>query len=85
MQNTEVVDLEELVSHERIQFTVSICGSHVMLTDGCVIHVYRLNPESDELLEFVSTIVCPRRVLAVSMDTSSRRFSVAILLVSKRT
>lgn len=83
MRNTAVVDLGELVLSERVQFTVSICGSHVMLSDGCVIHVYRLNPESEELLEFVSTVVCPRRVLAVSMDTSSKRFSVAILLVSE--
>lgn len=75
-----VVDLSELTSRATTQFTVSICGSYVMLSDGCVIHVYRLEPESDRLLAFVTTIVCPRRVLAVSMDTSNKRFSVAILL-----
>ncbi|KAI9812508.1 MAG: hypothetical protein M1832_000402 [Thelocarpon impressellum] len=71
-------------------FTVSVCGNYLMALDGCKIYVYQLrnvdgarNPRRPEIDEFpwpVTRIVCPREVLAVSMDTSSQRYAVAILL-----
>lgn len=80
LRNCAVVDLSELTATGCGHFTVSICGSHVMVCEGCAINIYRLQGK-DTLMEFVASIVCPRRVLAVSMDTSSRRYSVAVLLV----
>lgn len=81
VRQVATVDMTEMVNASHVVFTWSMCGKYVMLSDGCVIHVFRLEPEP-ELVKFIASIVCPRRVLAVSMDTSSRRFSVAILLVS---
>lgn len=78
----ELLDLSEIAARASIHFTVSTCGSHAMLCEGCVVYIYRLQPSTGELLDFVTSIVCPKRVLAVSMDTSSRRYSIAILMVS---
>lgn len=69
-----------------LHFTTSVCGKLVLIADGCVIYVYSLSG-NDSLtathgghLEPMTSIICPRRVLAVSMDTSSQRFAVAALL-----
>jgi len=73
-----------------LQFTVSLCGKFLLVAEGCVIYVYQLC-ETDRRgstptfthggsLEYFTSIVCPKKVLAVSMDTSSRRFAVATLL-----
>lgn len=81
LRELAVLDMSGVTARESVHFTVSVCGSHAMLCEGCAVYVYRLHPGAGELMEFVVCIVCPRRVLAVSMDTSSRRYSVAILLV----
>ncbi|KAI9674451.1 MAG: hypothetical protein M1817_001789 [Caeruleum heppii] len=70
--------------------TISACGSFLMLTDGCVVYVYRMGDDGLPLeksgvaekarLTPLTSIVCPRKIIAVSMDTSSQRFSVAVLL-----
>ena len=69
-----------------LHFTVSVCGKFALVADGCVIYVYCLsNDRAPEItyggwLEPLTSIICPRRVLAISMDTSSNRFAVAALL-----
>lgn len=82
LQKTAIIDLSDLAATTTIHFTVSICGSYALLSEGCVVYVYRLQATTKGRIEFVASVVCPRRVLAVSMDTSSRRFAIAILLVS---
>jgi hypothetical protein len=82
LRNVAVLDMSEVTPTKNTHFTVSTCGTHALICEGCVVYVYRLKPADEELAEFVACVVCPRRVLAVSMDTSSRRYSVAILLVS---
>lgn len=81
LRNTVIIDMSELAATDMIHFTVSICGSYALLSEGCVVYVYRLRAMAETCIEFVASVVCPRRVLAVSMDTSSRRFAIAILLV----
>ncbi|TVY75732.1 hypothetical protein LSUE1_G005212 [Lachnellula suecica] len=71
-------------------FTVSCCGRFVMAANGCLVYVYELNrhqaaaDHSSDVhpgfLRPVTSIICPRRVLACSMDTSSHRYAIAILL-----
>jgi hypothetical protein len=60
-----------------------------MAANGCLIYIYELNKihSSDDgilsnpgSLRPVTSILCPRRVLACSMDTSSHRYAIAILL-----
>ena len=69
-----------------LHFTVSVCGKFVLVAEGCVIYVYRLSSLDQRQcpygghLEPLTSIICPRRVLAVSMDTSSQRYAVAALL-----
>lgn len=75
------LDFCDMAGSSNVQFTVSICGKHVMLLDGCVVYVYRLQPTCSTLIEFVASVLCPRRILAVSMDTSNKRYSIAVLMV----
>lgn len=82
LHKTAIIDMSNLAATSTIHFTVSICGSYALLSEGCVVYVYRLQATIASRIEFVASVVCPRRVLAVSMDTSSRRFAIAILLVS---
>ena len=61
-----------------------------MVANGCLVYLYELNRShkvagvetsvSPGALRPVTSIICPRRVLACSMDTSSNRYAVAILL-----
>ena len=63
-----------------VHFTASVCGHFVLVCDGTLVYVYQLK---DALVEYIATVSCPRRVLAVSMDTSAGRYSVATLLVGR--
>ena len=69
-----------------LHFTVSVCGKFVLVVEGCLIYIYRLSgPGSSAstyggFLEPLTSVICPKRVLTVSMDTSSRRYAVAALL-----
>lgn len=71
-----------------LQFTSSICGKYLLVTKDCTIYLYFLNheasgnyhPQSPKPVEALTYIVCPYRVIAVSMDTSSHRLAVAALL-----
>ena len=71
-------------------FTVSSCRKFLMAANGCLIYIYELNKTYSPLedgtstnsgsLRPVTSILCPRRVLACSMDTSSHRYAIAVLL-----
>lgn len=60
-----------------IVFTASICGQMLLVAKDTLIYVYRLQGTT---LQAVTIIICPRRVLALSMDPSSGRNAVAALL-----
>jgi hypothetical protein len=71
-------------------FTISSCSRFLMVANGCLVYLYELNRSqkitagesiiSAGALRPVTSIICPHRVLACSMDTSSNRYAVAILL-----
>ncbi|MCJ1391137.1 hypothetical protein MMC18_003999 [Xylographa bjoerkii] len=69
-----------------LHFTVSVCGKFVLVVEGCLIYIYRLyGPERSAsihvgFLQPFTSVICPKRVLAVSMDASSQRYAVAALL-----
>lgn len=58
-------------------FTVSVCGRFLLAAEGGLIYVYELIGNS---IRPLTSVICPRRVLAMSMDASSRRLAVAALL-----
>lgn len=71
-------------------FTMSSCSKFLMVSQGSIVYIYELNRshrtyrgddkvEGGALRPFTS-IICPRRVLACSMDTSSNRDAIAILM-----
>jgi hypothetical protein len=60
-------------------FTISGCGKFVLITRGRVVYVCELLSRKPGI-QPLTRIVCPRKVLGVSMDTSSKRYAVAILL-----
>lgn len=60
-------------------FTVSGCGKFVLITRGSAVYVCELLRRKPGI-QPVTRIICPRRVLGVSVDTSSTRYAVAILL-----
>lgn len=60
-------------------FTVSACGKYMMLNAGKDIFVYSIS-NSITSLHPVARLVANRRVLCVSMDTTSGRYSIAALL-----
>jgi hypothetical protein len=70
-------------------FTVSSCGRFLMAANGCLVYIYELNRSGSSNdssvyrqgnLRPVTSIICPGRVIACSMDTSSHRYAVAMLL-----
>lgn len=71
-------------------FMVSACSKFLMVAHGCIAFVYELNRshktgKADEEIKSgelrpITSIICPRRVLACSMDTSSNRDAIAILM-----
>ncbi|KAF2683493.1 hypothetical protein K458DRAFT_478370 [Lentithecium fluviatile CBS 122367] len=58
-------------------FTASICGQFLLVARDTLIYVYELR---GAVLVPVTSVVCPRRVLSVSMDVSSGRNAIAALL-----
>lgn len=69
-----------------IHCTVSACNKFVLITESCVIYIYSIQDSvrtvhrSGGHLSPLTTVICPHRVLAVSMDTTAQRFAVAALL-----
>lgn len=58
-------------------FTSSVCGRFVLVSCQIVIYVYDIR---NGTLQAATSIVCPRRIIAMSMDASSGRNAVAALL-----
>ena len=69
-----------------LHFTVSVCNKFLLVTEGCIIYIYSLRTnwlnknQPGGHLSPVTTVICPHRVLAVSMDTSLNRHAIAALL-----
>ncbi|KFZ00202.1 hypothetical protein V500_01127 [Pseudogymnoascus sp. VKM F-4518 (FW-2643)] len=68
-------------------FTVSACTKFLMVARGCIVFVYELNRShrtgkgvESGAIRPITSIICPRRVLGCSMDTSSNRDAIAILM-----
>ncbi|OBT70039.1 hypothetical protein VE03_00467 [Pseudogymnoascus sp. 23342-1-I1] len=71
-------------------FIVSACTKFLMVARGCMVFVYELNRSHktgqgvDDIesgaIRPITSIICPRRVLGCSMDTSSNRDAIAILM-----
>lgn len=88
------IDFTEIETHypgpdlASTTFTVSSCGRFLMAANGCLVYVYELNRSHmcggsavhPGLLRPITSVICPRRILACSMDTSSQRYAIAILL-----
>ncbi|KAL8817429.1 MAG: hypothetical protein Q9223_003729, partial [Gallowayella weberi] len=86
-----------LADHARCQdqppllhFTVSSCANFLLVLDGSIMSVYYLKDvlssgyEHGGHLEFLISIACPGLVLAVSMDTTEGRYSIAALLEDRK-
>ncbi|KIW01348.1 uncharacterized protein PV09_07120 [Verruconis gallopava] len=58
-------------------FTVSSCGNYVLVAEGGMIYVYEIFGDN---LHVLTRVICPRRVLAMSINASSRRFAIAAVL-----
>lgn len=71
-------------------FIVSACTKFLMVARGCMVFIYELNRSHrtgkgvDDIesgaIRPITSIICPRRVLGCSMDTSSNRDAIAILM-----
>ena len=68
-------------------FTPSACGQYLLVTVDCSIFVYTLNKKASYFdqadahgVGAITSVVCSRRVLAVSMNTTYGRLAVAALL-----
>lgn len=61
-------------------FTISGCGRFVLVSRVRMVYIYELGRASRSGFKPNTSIHCPRDVIGVSMDTSSRRYAVAILL-----
>ena len=69
------------------EFTVSVCQKYLLITNDSIIYIYSLRApngacshEYGGYIQPLTSVVCPSRILAVSMDTSSDRYAVAVLL-----
>ena len=60
-----------------LMFTSSICGKYLLVARDALIYIYGLK---DGLLQPLTSVICPRRVLAMSMNASAGRDAVAALL-----
>lgn len=85
VENTEI-DFSDLAHGHALQrgrasggliFTSSICGKYLLVAKDTLIYIYGLE---DGLVRPLTSVVCPRRVLAMSMNASVGRDAVAALL-----
>lgn len=73
-----------------LRFTVSACGKFLMITCEYTIYIYELNcthrtgaRKGDKIpgaLRPITSIICPRKVLSCSMDTSFGRYAIGVLM-----
>lgn len=71
------IDFSELANGHGLLLTSSICGKFLMVAKDTLIRIYGME---DGLLQPLTSVVCPRRVLAMSMNASVGRGAVAALL-----
>ena len=57
-------------------FTISSCSRFILVNCGQTIHIYAFSSP----MRLITTLFCRCEAVAVSMDTSSNRYSVAVLL-----
>jgi hypothetical protein len=77
---TELMNGHSAASGEQsrgLVFSTSVCGRYLLLARDTLIYIYSL---WRGWLEPVTTVICPRRVLSVSMDASKGRYAVAAIL-----
>lgn len=77
-------------THPGLDYTFSNCGQYLMMAQGWLVWVYQLNYDQERnhtagihspgSISLLTSVVCPRKVVACSMDTSSGRHAIAILL-----
>ncbi|KAL8731521.1 MAG: hypothetical protein Q9166_003367 [cf. Caloplaca sp. 2 TL-2023] len=70
-----------------LRFVVSDCGRFLLVLSGPVINVYCIRGERYQhggCVEFLIGVACPGPVLAVSMNSSMDRYSIAILLEDRK-
>lgn len=90
---SEAADYFSKVATTSSKFNVSTCGNYLLVTSGCMIHVYRLLAKKIGLLEsmslvdvsdrdiaLVASIPCPDGVVSATIDTSAPKFVIAALL-----
>jgi hypothetical protein len=67
------------VGHQQaaLIFKTSVCGKLLLVARDTLIYIYELR---GVVLRSLTSVSCPRRVLAMSMDVSSGRNAVAVLL-----
>lgn len=70
-------NLPQDMAEDILTFSTSACRQYLLVARGSVIYVYHMRGES---ILPVTRILCPRRVLLVSMDASAGRYAVAALL-----
>ena len=79
------VDFTELMSGypttldtaKELIFIASSCGNYLLVAEAGIIYVYELMGGN---LKVLTSVICPRKVLAMSIDGSSRTLAVAALL-----
>lgn len=79
-------------SPAQLSYTVSGCGRFLLVVHGSIVWVYCIRcltlpaPQYQHggYIELLASIACPYNILAVSMDTSSDRYSIAALLSDRR-
>ncbi|KAL8735276.1 MAG: hypothetical protein Q9181_002868 [Wetmoreana brouardii] len=75
-----------------LHYTVSICGMFLLVHSHSIVNVYCIQDmvsptphyRHGGLVQFLIGIACPSSILAVSMDTSKGRYSIAVLLDDRR-
>ncbi|OJJ86796.1 uncharacterized protein ASPGLDRAFT_64997 [Aspergillus glaucus CBS 516.65] len=90
---SEAADYSSKDATTSSKFNVSTCGNYLLVTSGCMIHVYRLLAKKTGPLEstsladvsnrdiaLVASIPCPDGVVSATIDTSAPRFVIAALL-----
>ncbi|KAI4258635.1 MAG: hypothetical protein L6R42_004990 [Xanthoria sp. 1 TBL-2021] len=63
-----------------LRFIVSSCGRFLLVPVASIVNVYR----HGRRLEFLMSIACPAPVLALDMDTSQDRYTIAALLEDRK-
>ncbi|OJD32718.1 f-box domain-containing protein [Diplodia corticola] len=61
----------------QLLFATSVCGKFILVAEAAVVYIY--SPEEADLRP-ITSVTCPRKVLAMSMDASAGRLAIATLL-----